>query len=140
MTATLRTMTFDDYAAALELWKRTEGIGLNESDSEQGIRAFLERNAGLSAVALNEAGALVGAVLCGHDSRRGYLHHLAVDRAHRNRGIGRMLLAWCLERLAAERIQKCNIFLYASNTEGAAFWQHAEFRPRDDLRILQKVL
>ncbi|HWA73415.1 MAG TPA: GNAT family N-acetyltransferase [Polyangiaceae bacterium] len=140
MTVTLRPMIFDDYAPALALWKRTEGIGLNDSDSEQGIRTFLERNPGLSAVALNQAGALVGAVLCGHDSRRGYLHHLAVDRAHRNQGIARKLLAWCLERLAAERIHKCNIFLFASNTAGAAFWEHAGFVARDDLRILQKVI
>jgi putative acetyltransferase len=140
MTTTIRAMTFADYRAALELWQNSEGLGLSDADSEEGIGAFLERNPGFSAVALNDSGALIGAVLCGHDGRRGCLYHLAVDRAYRKRGVATRLLAWCLERLAAERIQKCNIFLYADNTAGAAFWERAGFVPRGDLRVFQKPI
>lgn len=140
MTEHIRSLSIADYAAAIELWRKTEGIGLNDADTEAGVRAFLERNPGMSAVAVAESGALVGAVLCGHDGRRGYLHHLAVDRAHRNQGIAARLVARCLERLAAERILKCNVFLYSDNRAGAAFWQHMGFLPRSDLRVFQKVI
>ena len=86
MNVTLRAMTIDDYPEVMSLWRQTEGVGLTESDSEEGIDAFLRRNPGMSAVAVAISGELLGAVLCGHDGRRGYLHHLAVVPSAENRG------------------------------------------------------
>jgi ribosomal protein S18 acetylase RimI-like enzyme len=37
-------------------------------------------------------GVILGAVLCGNDGRRGYLHHLAVAAEWRRRGIGKALV------------------------------------------------
>jgi N-acetylglutamate synthase len=54
----------------LSLWSRTEGIGLNESDTAPEVAKFLLRNPDLSPVALSSDGAVVGAVLRGHDGRR----------------------------------------------------------------------
>jgi ribosomal protein S18 acetylase RimI-like enzyme len=137
--AAIRTMSSDDYDAVFALWSGVPGIGLNESDTRATTEAFLRRNPGMSAVAF--AGAeLVGAVLCGHDGRRGYLHHLAVAPAWRGRGLARRLVARCFEQLAAADIPKCNIFLYADNAEGAAFWEHAGWSARADLRVLQKAV
>lgn len=132
----VRAMTRADYPAVVALWKASPGVGLSESDTEAGVAAFLERNPDLSAVA-RAGGTLVGAVLCGYDGRRGYLHHLAVAAAHRRRGVAAALLERCFARLAALGIPKCNIFLFTDNHEGAAFWQHAGFAPRDDLRVFQ---
>jgi putative acetyltransferase len=137
MHTSIRAMSIDDYPAVHALWAETPGIGLSESDTRAGTEAFLRRNPDMSAVAFAE-GRLVGAVLCGHDGRRGYLHHLAVARAWRRRGIARQLLAWCFRELSAQRILKCNIFLYASNHDGIGFWQHAGWSARPDLQVLQK--
>jgi putative acetyltransferase len=131
-------MSIDDYSGAAVLWRGTEGIGLNESDSEEGVASFLRRNPGLSAIAVSSSGEVVGAILCGHDGRRGYLHHLAVAPGHRNHGIASRLIAWCFERLAAERIQKCNVFLFDDNQDGARFWQHNGWGSRRDLHVFQK--
>ena len=85
---TLRPLAHADYDTVRSLWENTEGIGLNESDTSAAVALFLERNPGLSLVALSPTGEIVGAVLCGHDGRRGYLHHLAVVKAARGRGLG----------------------------------------------------
>ena len=97
----LRVMTPADYDAVIALWRGCEGIGLTESDTRPAIAAYLARNPDMSFVA-EAGGRLVGAVLGGHDGRRGYLHHLAVDPAWRRRGLGRELTDAVLARLRAE--------------------------------------
>jgi ribosomal protein S18 acetylase RimI-like enzyme len=131
-------MTAGDWDAVTALWRASPGIELNESDTRDAIAAFLERNPELSAVALASA-EVVGAVLAGHDGRRGYLHHLAVTPSHRSRGIARALLDRALDRLAALGIVKCNVFILEDNVDGASFWRHAGFGPRD-FRVFQRTL
>jgi putative acetyltransferase len=133
----IRCMIPEHYDDVLSLWRRSPGVGLNESDTREAVGAFLARNPGMSAVALAGQG-VVGAVLCGHDGRRGYLHHLAVDEGRRGEGIGAALFAWCMSRLEEARIPKCNVFLYADNESGAGFWEHHGFAWRADLRVLQR--
>jgi ribosomal protein S18 acetylase RimI-like enzyme len=131
-----RLFRIEDFDAVLALWRRTEGVGLNESDTRPAIAAYLRRNRGLSFVAEIE-GRIIGAVLCGHDGRRGYLHHLAVSKRHRGRGIGRQLVNACLAKLRKAGIQKCNIFIFANNSEGIKFWSHNDWNLRTELRLMQ---
>ena len=135
----IRAMTGADYDAVVALWRVTDGIGLSEADEPGAIAAYLERNPGLSRVAFR-GDALVGAVLCGHDGRRGYVHHLAVVPAERGHGLGRALAEECLERLGALGIGKVNIFVYAGNAEGQAFWRATGWTARDDLLVMQRPL
>jgi ribosomal protein S18 acetylase RimI-like enzyme len=140
MSFKIRPMTARNYNAVMALWRSLPGIGLdNESDSRRSIVNYLKRNPGLSFVA-HEQGMIVGAVLSGHDGRRGYLHHLAVAPSHRKQGIGQALVSRCLRSLARQHIPKCNIFLLRSNTSGRAFWQHNRWNPRQDLLVLQKKI
>jgi ribosomal protein S18 acetylase RimI-like enzyme len=135
----LRAMTPADYHAVLALWRASEGIGLNESDTREAIAAYLMRNPGFSLVTEIE-GVIVGALLSGHDGRRGYLHHLAVASPHRRRGLGRALVDESLARLHAQGIAKCNIFLFANNAAGRAFWLREGWTPREDLVLVQKAI
>ena len=131
-------MTADDYDEVADLWRNTEGIGLDEHvDTREGIAGYLARHPGLSFVARQE-GRIIGAVLCGDDGRRGYLHHLAVATACRRKGIGRALVEACLAGLGSAGIPKCNIFLLADNELGKAFWTHNGWNERHDLKVLQK--
>ena len=137
----LRVLREEDYDRVMALWRVTEGMGLNESDTRAGIAAFLLHNKGLSRVAEDcSTGELLGAVLCGSDGRRGYLHHLAVARPQRGHGIGRALVAACLEGLRARGIPKCNLFLYADNAAGREFWEHAGWKAREDLVMMQVAI
>jgi len=136
---TVRLFRIGDYDAVLALWRRTEGVGLNESDTRPAIAGYLRRNPKLSFVA-EKRGRIIGAVLCGHDGRRGCLHHLAVAKRHRSCGIGRQLVEACLAKLRQAGIQKCNLFIFASNTEGMKFWKHTGWRLRTELRVMQLCL
>ncbi len=131
-------MTVADLPAALELWRVTEGMGLGESDKPERLAAFLDRNPGASAVAVLGDGTLIGAVMCGDDGRRGYLHHLAVARERRRQGVARALVAHCIASLKSREIEKCNLFLYADNAEGERFWRREGWVARDDLKVMQQ--
>jgi N-acetylglutamate synthase len=128
MDYTIEPLTFADYEAVAAFWRQQEGIGLNESDAPAPMARFLERNPGMSLIARCSTGDIVGAVLCGHDGRRGYLHHLAVALGYRRRGLGRALVERCLAGLAAAGISKCNIFLFNNNDEGRQFWLRLGYR------------
>lgn len=132
----VRSFRIEDYDAVIALWRRTEGVGLNESDTRRAIAAFLRHNPHSSFVA-EQGGRIIGAVLCGHDGRRGYLHHLAVSKRCRKRGIGRRLVDACLAKLRQAGIQKCNIFIFANNTAGMKFWSHTGWKLRTELRLMQ---
>jgi ribosomal protein S18 acetylase RimI-like enzyme len=135
----VRPMNGRDFTRVMALWRALPGIGLDGvSDSKAGIAQFLKRNPGLSLVACDKA-AVVGAVLCGHDGRRGYLHHLAVALTHRKLGIGKALVERCLRSLEKQRIPKCNIFLFRSNASGRAFWKHNGWSVRNDLSVMQRM-
>ncbi len=137
---TLRPLNLADYYAVYALWQQTEGMGLNDSDTREAIASFLDRNPGQSTVACDANSKIIGAVLCGHDGRRGYLHHLAVARTHRKQGIGHALVNTCLDKLVESKIQKCSLFLFASNTEGRTFWLHQGWSTREDIVLVQKEL
>src|SRR5207247_6040820 len=96
--------------------------------------AYLNRNPGLSFVAMNRD-KFVGVLLAGHDGRRGYLQHMAVDKEYRNQGIGRQLVNTCLQALQAIGIEKCHLFVLKSNTSGADFWHHLGWALRDDVQM-----
>lgn len=109
-------------AQARELWLRSEGVELGSADEPPALEAFLNRNPGLSLVAL-QAGEVIGTVLCGHDGRRGLIHHLAVDSGRQRQGIGRQLLESGLRALSAAGIQKCHLLVFKTNKGGMAFWR-----------------
>ena len=137
MKTQIRTMTLRDYPAVMALWRGTSGIGLDDvTDSRAGVGRYLRRNPRMCFVAC-EGAAIVGAVLSGHDGRRGYLHHLAVAESHRRYGLGKALVSACLQSLERQHIPKCNIFVLRSNRSGKAFWRHGGWTLRPNIDLLQ---
>lgn len=139
MKAEIRPFTMEAYEHVFALWQQSEGVGLSEDDSETGIRAYLERNPGMSFIASAD-NAVVGAVLCGHDGRRGYIHHLAVHPGFRRRALGRRLVDECLGALQQAGIRKCHIFIFNRNQEGIAFWKSVGWSPRTDISLISKSI
>ncbi len=138
MNLVISPFTLDVYEDVMTLWKESEGIGLSGADSKESIQFYLERNPNLSLVAKDKNGILVGAVLCGHDGRRGYIHHLVVRSDYRRQGIGRKLVEEVLNRLRAEGIQKCHLFIINDNVSGIAFWKSLGWTPRTDIGVISK--
>ncbi len=125
----------ENYDEVYALWQSCAGVGLSSADSRGSIASYLDRNPGLSFIAkLQET--IIGAILCGHDGRRGYIHHLAVLENYRRLGIGRQLVDHGLEALQAEGIQKCHLFIFRQNESGIAFWQAIGWTYRQDIRVM----
>jgi ribosomal protein S18 acetylase RimI-like enzyme len=139
MPVLIRPMTMADYDAVCELWESCDGVGLNDADQPQSLSAYLNRNPGMSFVA-QKGNAVVGAVLCGHDGRRGYLNHLAVSPVYRYRGIARRLVAHCLATLQSAGIAKCHLFIFSSNQDGRNFWRQIGWEMRADLTVASQTL
>ena len=118
---TRRDFVIADYEAAVALWDEVEGVEICEGDSREELGEFLARNPGLSRVA-EEKGILIGAVLCGHDGRRGWIYHLAVAPAYRGRGIGKLLLKECVQELHRAGIKRAIILVARDNPLGHKFW------------------
>jgi len=133
----IHPMTIADYDAVLTLWQVCEGVGLSDADARENIARYLARNPGMSFVAEIDS-ELVGAVLNGHDGRRGYIHHLAVHPHYRRRGIGQELVKHCLVALREAGIQKCHLFVFDGNRNGRAFWQDIGWMERVELVLMSK--
>jgi ribosomal protein S18 acetylase RimI-like enzyme len=133
----IRPFSMAAYNHVLALWQQCEGVGLSQADSRQAIQAYLHRNPGMSLIAA-DGPTVVGAVLCGHDGRRGYIHHLAVAPSYRRRGLGRSLVERCLASLRQAGIDKCHIFIFNDNPAGSAFWEATGWTPRGDIGVLSR--
>src|SRR5262245_19176240 len=119
-----REFSIDDYGAALELWRRAEGLEVAVGDDKQGVAQFIARNPGLSRVATDRS-TVVGVVMCGHDGRRGHIYHLAVDPAYRRYGVGKRLVQECLDGLRRAGVVRAIILVDDYNLGGAEFWKRA---------------
>lgn len=133
----VREMIVGDYEQMIALWKNTPGIGISDADSKKNISQFLERNPGLSFVYEIDK-RIIGTVLCGHDGRRGYIYHLAVDHEFKKQGIGKALMEHCLEKLGRKRIAKCHLFLYSDNEDAIQFYSRIGWEKRSNLLIYSK--
>lgn len=133
----IREMKIKDYESIYKLWENSEGVGLSQSDSRSEIKGFLKRNPGLCFTAWMQD-VLVGAILCGHDGRRGYIHHLAVEMKARRSGVGTALVRRCLRELKMCGIPKCHLFVFRDNDPALTFWKDLDWIPRDELLLMSQ--
>lgn len=131
---TLRVMQLDDYEKIYSLWMTIDGFGIRSiDDSYEGIARFLKRNPGTSVVAETADGTIVGAILCGHDGRRGCFYHVCVHEAYRKHGIGKAMAVFCMQALQKEQINKVSLIAFRSNAVGNEFWKKVGWTFREDL-------
>jgi ribosomal protein S18 acetylase RimI-like enzyme len=133
-------MKIKDYADVYALWQSTKGIGLfNHSDSRQGIASYLKRNKGMSFVA-RSSDKLVGVILCGHDGRRGYIYHLAVNQEYRKKGIGTKLVTKAVKKLEQAGINRCHLFVFDDNKTGHTFWKKLGWTEFNGIKFMSKPI
>lgn len=125
-------MTMDDYDGVRELLSSTPGVALRAADSREATERYLTRNPGLSFVARSE-GRIVACAMSGHDGRRGYLYHMAVDPAHRRRGVATALVRRCIAALSAVGIDKTHLDVIAENHLAQDYWTYLGWKRRDDI-------
>ena len=136
----VRVITMEDYDQVKELWNSIQGFGIRSmDDSREGVARFLKRNPTTSVVA-EEDGKVVGAILCGHDGRRGCLYHVCVHKDYRMRGIGKSMVAFAMEALKKEEINKVSLIAFTKNDIGNAFWKEIAWTKREDLNYYDFTL
>lgn len=136
----IRAMEIGDYEQVHNLWMGIKGFAIRSiDDSKEGVERFLRRNPGISVVA-EEDGKVVGAILCGHDGRRGCLYHVCVAEDYRLRGIGKAMVVYCMEALSKEQISKVSLIAFTENDIGNAFWKEIGWFQRLDLNYYDFTL
>lgn len=136
----IREMTIEDYEGVKALWLSIKGFAIRSiDDSKEGVTRFLNRNPGTSVVAV-EDGKVVGAILCGHDGRRGCLYHVCVAKEYRRQGIGKAMVIHCMEALKKEKINKVSLIAFTVNDIGNAFWRQIGWTKREDLNYYDFTL
>ncbi|MBP5152722.1 MAG: GNAT family N-acetyltransferase [Lachnospiraceae bacterium] len=137
---TIRTMTTEDYDSVYALWNTINGFAIRSvDDSREGVERFLKRNPTTSVVAEVD-GKIVGAILCGHDGRRGCLYHVCVHKDYRRRGVGKSMVVFCMEALKKEKINKVSLIAFTVNDIGNAFWNSIGWTRRLDLNYYDFTL
>lgn len=136
----IREMTIEDYEEVHALWMTIKGFAIRSiDDSREGVARFLKRNPHTSVVA-TEDGKVIGAILCGHDGRRGCMYHVCVHRDYRRRRIGTEMVVFAMEALRKEQISKISLIAFTKNDIGNAFWKTIGWTRREDLNYYDFTL
>ncbi len=125
-------MTIGHYDAVAELMRKTPGVTFRSADSRQATARYLERNPGLSFVAL-DGDIVIACAMGGHDGRRGYLQHVVVLPSYRNQGIASALVDCCLSKLETLGIFKTHIDVQVDNGLANAYWARRGWVKREDI-------
>jgi len=134
----IRPMREEDINPALDLWSKAFRAGFSSGfDTHESIRRYLKRNPDLSTVAL-KGQELVGALMCGHDGRRGSIYHTAVDPSHRKKGLGQAMTDRSLDALRSIGITSGFLFIHTSNPGSEAFWRQTGWQVIDQVKYLYK--
>ncbi len=128
----------DHYDALVKLWSSFPGNSMTGADSLSGFLLFLQTNGEYCFSAFSD-GLLAGSVMAGHDSRRGYVYHLAVREDLQGQGLGRALMESCERALIDAGIEKIHLFIYSDNS-AVEFYRKAGWHLRSDIEVMSKVL
>ena len=131
--------TMDLYDDVFALWKQCDGVGLSDADSRENIQAYLDRNPAMSFVVIDK-NIIVASILAGHDGRRGFIHHLAVQPSYRRLGMGTALVKRSFKVLHAAGIQKVHLLVFKNNANAIAFWKSIGWSKRTDIDIMSKTI
>lgn len=134
----IREMTIEDYEQAFLLWNQIEGLVLSEADSKSNIESYLARNKGFCFVCEAD-NKVIGTILAGHDGRRGFIYHLAVNPENRKQRIGHRLVEMSLAPFRELGIEKCHIFVLENNDLGHSFWTAAGWEKRSGFFVYSKT-
>lgn len=136
----VREMRIGDYEKIHDLWMGIKGFGIRSlDDSRAGIERFLKRNPTTSIVA-EEDGRIIGAILCGHDGRRGCFYHVCVHEKYRKHGIGKEMAVAAMNALQLEQINKVSLIAFKDNVVGNRFWSSVGWKFREDLNYYDFTL
>lgn len=132
----IESFSLQQYEDVIQLWQRA-GLQLSCSDTREGLRKKLERDAELFLVAMNEEERMIAAVMGSYDGRRGWVNHLAVDPDFQGQDIGSRLMDELEKRLANIGCEKINLLIEPTNHGVQVFYNQLGYE-RDELIFMEK--
>ncbi len=134
----IRVFAAHDEAALVALWSEC-GLTRPWNDPRQDIARKLALQPELLAVACVGA-TLVGSVMVGYEGHRGWVNYLAVHPAHRQRGLGRALMAWAEARLLERGCPKVNLQVRTGNDSVLAFYARIGYATDDVVGLGKRLV
>ena len=110
-----------DVEAVVALWERC-GLIRPWNDPRADI-ALARRGPNSAILTGRHDGALVAAVMVGHDGHRGWFYYVAVDPGRQGFGFGRAIMAAAEDWLRACGIAKVQLMVRSDNAQVKAFYQ-----------------
>ncbi len=125
---TIRVATAADIGAVLGLWDVARTEHAVTDDRSEAVRQLLATDAEALLVAELD-GSLVGAVIGAWDGWRGNIYRLAIDPAHRRRGIGTRLVSAAEASLYDRGARRVTALVAFADERAGAFWDEAGYPP-----------
>jgi ribosomal protein S18 acetylase RimI-like enzyme len=128
VTVRVRAAGAADIAAVLALWARARSAAAVTPDTRETVERLLERGPGSLLVAEDESGgAIVGALIAAWDGFRGNMYRLAVDPAHRRRGIALALVRGGERHLKACGAPRVSALVAHEEPDAVGLWAAAGY-------------
>lgn len=83
---------------------------------------------------------MIGAILSGHDGRRGYIYHTVVLPEYRRQGIATNLVDMAVKALQEEGITRVCLNVMETNEQGKKFWIDRGWEKKDFLGFYSKSI
>jgi hypothetical protein len=118
---TIEDLTEQDIESVVALWTRC-GLVREWNDPHADI-ALARSSANATILVARLDGAIVGAVMVGHDGHRGWFYYLGIDPAMQGRGYGRLITEAGEHWLSALGVAKAMLMVRQDNAAVHAFYQ-----------------
>lgn len=125
----IRAFSLADEPAVVDLWHQC-GLTRPWNDPHRDIRRKLTIQPELFVVGEIDR-VLVASAMAGFDGHRGWVNYLAVAPAHRNQGLGRLLMRHIEDRLAACGCPKLNVQVRSANHSVLEFYRRLGYSVDD---------
>lgn len=126
MTVSIRSAAAADEAVVIALWRVCELV-MAENDPKQDFR-FVLASPTYEMFLACDADAVIGSIVTGHDSSRGWLSHVSVTPAARRKGVGADLVRAAEMWLAARGVANIHLTVRAANAAVVRFYESVGYR------------
>ena len=136
----ITVFSINDYKEAVSFWKKTVNkMGTGSIDEIESIKAFFNRNPNMSFIA-RDSGKIIGTILCGHDGRRAFIHHIAISKDYEEKNLVKKLVDKCMRKLEKEGIKKCHVFIFEENPANKEYCKSLHWVERNDIKMFSHDL
>ncbi len=126
MSLAVRSATLDDEQQVIALWHACDLVA-SYNDPVADFRFAKAGPCSDVLVAVDEAGAIMGSVMVGHDGHRGWLYYVAASPASRGEGVGRRVVEAAENWLREHGVAKAQLLVRETNTKVVSFYEHLGF-------------